>query len=221
MTKTIIYFLPGLAAGPEIFEYLKFNTEKYELHYLKWIAPLTINESITNYAKRLNTEIKTCNCILIGVSFGGILVQEMHKLNKVKKVIIISSVKTDLELPIKFKIAKFTNIHKLFPTKLITNFENYTKYFIGTRLQRKATTYKKYLSVRDKNYLKWSINCIINWEEKKQAKNVIHIHGTKDTVFPIKNIHNAIAIQKGTHSMILTHAKLLTTIIENKLTLIE
>ena len=33
-TKTHIYFVPGLAASPKIFENLKFPKEKFELHFL-------------------------------------------------------------------------------------------------------------------------------------------------------------------------------------------
>jgi len=52
------------------------------------------DESLESYAKRLSEHIpKNDEVVLIGVSFGGIIVQEIHKLVNTKKVIIISSVK--------------------------------------------------------------------------------------------------------------------------------
>ena len=218
MTKIPIYFVPGLAAGPEIFEHLELSSEKYELNYLKWIKPLALEESISNYAMRMTDNITHKNPVLIGVSFGGIMVQEMSKYIDTKKIILISSVKSNNELPKRFKMAKFTKVYKFFPTKIVSNFEDYAKYFLGKSLKKRAEIYKKYLSVRGKTYLNWSINSILNWKQEKPQNNVIHIHGTSDHVFPIKNIHNAIEIDGGTHVMILTKAKKISKIIDETLT---
>jgi esterase/lipase len=218
MKKIPIYFMPGLAAGPEIFKNLELNTEKFTFHYLKWIKPIAVAERIDNYAFRLSKEIKEENPVLIGVSFGGIMVQELAKFVNPKKVIIISSVKSPTELPGRFKFARFTKIYKLFPIKVIENFEDYTKYFLGKSLQKKAALYKKYLYVRSKESLKWSIYNIIKWEQIKPIENIIHIHGSADMVFPIKNIKNAIEIKNGTHVMILTKAKEISKIIDTVLT---
>ena len=218
MTKIPVYFVPGLAAGPEIFEHLELSSEKYELNYLKWIKPLALEESISNYAMRMTDNITHKNPVLIGVSFGGIMVQEMSKYIDTKKIIIISSVKSNNELPKRFKMAKFTKVYKFFPTKIVSNFEDYAKYFLGKSLKKRAEIYKKYLSVRGKTYLNWSINSILNWKQEKPQNNVIHIHGTSDHVFPIKHIHNAIEIKGGTHVMILTKAKKISKIIDETLT---
>ena len=108
-----------------------------------------------------------------------------------RKVIIISSVKNQDELPKRFKFAKFTKIYKLFPTKVVENFEEYARYFLGKSLKKKAKIYEKYLSVRNRKYLKWSIYNVLKWKQLNPLENIIHIHGTKDAVFPIKNIENS------------------------------
>ena len=218
MSKTHLYLMPGLAAGPEIFENLTLSKEHYELHYLTWKDPLALEESITNYAMRMCDEIKHDNPVLIGVSFGGVIVQEMSKFIDVKKIIIISSVKSKEELPKRFKIASKSKIYKLFPTKLISNFEDYAKYFVGKSLEKKAKLYKKYLSVRNKKYLKWSIHNAINWNQEQPLHHVTHIHGEDDEIFPIKNIQNCITIKKGNHSMIILKAKEISRIIDETLT---
>ncbi|QTE23479.1 alpha/beta fold hydrolase [Polaribacter cellanae] len=218
MEKIPIYFVPGLAAGPEIFENLELNPEKYRFHYLKWIKPLALEEDIDNYACRMSDEIKEKNPVLVGVSFGGIMVQEMAKFVNPRKVIIISSVKNQKELPKRFKFAKFTKVYKFFPTKVVENFEEYARYFLGKSLKKKAALYKKYLSVRSKKYLKWSIYNLIKWKQINPLKDIVHIHGTKDNVFPLKNIKNAIEIKDGTHIMILTKAKKISKIIDDVLT---
>ena len=155
--------------------------------------------------------------VLVGVSFGGIMVQEMSKFIETKKLIIISSVKNNKELPKRFKIADFTNLYKLFPTKLVSNFENYSRFFLGKSLKKRAKLYEKYLAVRNPKYLEWSIYNVIKWNQKKSIKDIVHIHGNKDYVFPLKNIKNSIEIEGGTHVMIITKAKKISEIIINSL----
>lgn len=210
--------MPGLAANSKIFEKLEFDTDRYTLHYLTWIMPLSSSESILSYASRLEQEIKEENPVLIGVSFGGIIVQELTKFVAAKKIIIISSVKHQDELPPRFKFAKKTKIYKLFPTKLIENFEDYLSFFLGKPLKKRASLYKKYLSIRNKEYLHWSIANLIKWEQTKIIENTIHIHGINDAIFPIKNIKNCIKIEGGTHIMILTKAKKISKLIDTILT---
>ena len=69
MSKTHVYFVPGLAASIEIFENIKLPKEQFEMHYLEWILPI-YNETIQSYAKRMCEGITHKNCVLIGVSFG-------------------------------------------------------------------------------------------------------------------------------------------------------
>ena len=212
--KINIYFMPGLAAGPEIFDNLYLNSNRFNCHYLTWIDPLDVEESIQSYTLRLSKNIKHKNPVLIGVSFGGIITQEISKLITTQKIIIISSVKSNSELPTSFTIASKSKIYKLFPTKIITNFDDYSKFFIGKTLEKKAKLYKKYLSFRNETYLKWSLENVINWQQENLIHDIYHIHGSKDEIFPIKNIKNSIIIEGANHSMIILKAKEISKIIE-------
>lgn len=218
MSKYPIYFMPGLAASPKIFENLSLPEDQFELHYLSWLKPLSIEESLANYAMRVCEEIKHEEIILIGVSFGGILIQEMRKYINVKKLIIISSVKSNQEFPTNFKLAKKFSAHKLFPTKVISNFDNFKQFFVGKSLKKKAKLYEMYLSERDELYLNWAVKNTLQWQQETPIQGIVHIHGTKDPIFPNKNIKNYIKIKGGTHAMILIKAKEISKIIETILT---
>ena len=149
--------------------------------------------------------IKHENVILVGVSFGGILVQEMKPFVNPKKVIIISSIKSNAELSRQMKVAKSTKAYKLIPTKLFENIEFLAKFTFGSSvLKQKLKHYEKFLSVRDKSYLDWAIEQIINWNRTIIDDEIIHIHGDADEVFPIKYIKKAIRVKGGTHIMIIT-----------------
>ncbi|MBK0370782.1 alpha/beta hydrolase [Flavobacterium agrisoli] len=205
MNKIHVYFMPGLAAGSSIFENIHLP-EDFETHLLEWEIPLQ-NESLSNYAKRMSQNITQDNPVLIGVSFGGILVQEIAKHIKTQKVIIISSVKCNKEFPLRMRFAKTTKLYKLLPVHLLTNLERLSQFTLGEKTNKRLDLYQKYLSVRDYNYLKWAIEQVIVWNQSEANKNVIHIHGDQDAVFPIKYISDCIIVKGGTHIMILNKFK--------------
>ncbi len=209
MSKDIVhvYLMPGMAANPTIFEYIKLPQDQFEVHWLEWMLPLDNSESISDYARRMTRAIKHNNIVLLGVSFGGVLVQEMSRHIKVKKLIIVSSIKSMNELPRHMQLAKKTKAYKLVPTHLVGNFELLAKYAFGSNVKKRVDLYKKYLSVSDDKYLSWAIKEILYWNQKEPPANVIHIHGDKDAVFPIKKITQCITIKNGTHIMIINKYK--------------
>lgn len=206
MSRIPVYFMPGLAANSSIFERISLPIEVFETVLLEWELPLN-DESLLQYAERISKKVTHENPVLIGVSFGGILVQEMAQFLDVRKTIIISSVKSNLEFPTAFKVAKTTKAYKLFPTNLILNIENLALFSFGNKVKKRMELYKKFLSVRDKKYLDWAIEKVILWDRTQIEKNVIHIHGDSDEVFPIKNIQKCIVVKGGTHIMIVSKFK--------------
>ena len=206
MSRIPVYFMPGLAASSSIFERIALPVDGFEMILLEWELPLN-NESLSEYAERISKKVTHENPVLIGVSFGGILVQEMAQFLDVRKIIIISSVKSNLEFPTAFKVAKTTKAYKLFPTNLISNIENLALFSFGNKVKKRIDLYEKFLSVRDKKYLDWAIEKVILWDRTEIVNNVIHIHGDADEVFPIKNIERCIVVKGGTHIMIISKFK--------------
>ncbi len=208
MSQTVIhiYFMPGMAASPAIFEYINLPKDQFEVHLLEWKIP-DPNESLSEYAKRMCLEIKHTKVVLVGVSFGGVLVQEMSTYINPLKVIIVSSVKSSKELPRRMKLARRTKAYKLLPTSLVQNVELLLKFTFGQSISKRLHLYKKYLGMRDKAYLNWALHQMMNWKRSEILEDIIHIHGDKDGVFPIKNIENCIAIKGGTHIMIINKYK--------------
>ena len=197
-----VYLMPGMAASPRIFEFLKFP-KKFQVFHLSWFPPEK-EESIQNYAKRMCKRIKHPKPILIGVSMGGILVQEMASFLDYEKVIIVSCVKSNKELPTHMKLAKITNAHKLLPTQWIKNIESLAFFAFGNGLKKRFELYDRYLSERNPVYLSWAIDVIVNWKRIEPNNDIIHIHGKSDSVFPIKNIFSPHIEIAGDHAIILT-----------------
>ncbi|MDC0098279.1 alpha/beta hydrolase [Flavobacteriaceae bacterium] len=201
--KTHIYFVPGLAADKEIFENISLPENLYTLHIISWLIP-SKKETMAQYAKRMAAFVTEKNAVLVGVSFGGVVAQEMNSFLKLKKLIIISSIKTKFELPTKFKIAKKIKLYKLIPTRLFLTSKNYSRFVLGPISRKRLKLYQDYLHIRDKRYLDWAIKNMLCWKQDIPLPGVYHIHGDNDLVFPIKNINNVITVQGGSHIMLLT-----------------
>jgi len=208
--KTHIYFMPGLAASSKIFEHIRMPKDQYELHFLEWIEPESKNETIESYCLRLSKKITHKNPVLIGVSFGGMIVQELSKIIPTKKIVVISSIKDNNEMPRHFIILQKTRFYKLFPSGRISKLNRLPTFGLSRSLKRKLELYNKYLAVRNKTYLDWAIYNVLHWRIEKNVPNVIHIHGSKDEIFPPKYIKNSILIDGGTHAMIITKAKIIS-----------
>lgn len=204
-----LYFIPGMAAGPEIFERIHLPADQFQTTILEWMIP-DEEESLQQYAKRMAQRVTTPKCYLVGVSFGGVVAQEMKAFLPEAKVIVISSVKTKGEMPTRFLFAKKSRLYQMLPTGLVVNTKNLTRFAIGPRSKKRLQLYDIYLSVRNKKYLDWAIKMMICWPRVEADPEVLHIHGDKDIVFPIKNINQAFVIKGGTHAMIIYKAKAVT-----------
>ncbi|MCP1995611.1 alpha/beta hydrolase [Flavobacterium sp. HSC-61S13] len=202
MNKIPIYFMPGMAASSRIFEKIHLSEELFEFYYLEWLTPID-QENLTDYTARIAKNIHHENPVLIGVSFGGIIVQELMKIMTTRKTIIISSVRSNQEYPLKMKWAKTTKIYKLFPTNWLSQIEGTLVKFGSEKQKKKINLYQQYLSIRDPKYLDWAFENVIKWNRNQADPSIIHIHGDQDEVFPIQNIHQAIIVKGGTHAMII------------------
>ncbi len=211
--KTSIYLIPGLGAGTEIFEHLKLPQDNFEIHLIEWLIPESEDESLENYSYRMAQSVKDEMPVLVGVSFGGLVAQEMSKLIPVKKVIIISSVKKRSELPRRLKLLQKLGLYKLLPTGRISKIDDFSRFNFHQTLKRKTELYNRYMRVRNEKYLNWAIKTVLHWKGEGGISNLTHIHGTRDEIFPIKYIDNCIPVENGTHAMIITRARKISEII--------
>lgn len=207
--KTTVYFVPGMAAGIEIFKNIRLPESRYKLKIIEWLIPEK-DEDIAAYARRMTQMVPEPNPVLGGVSFGGVVAQEMAAFLNPRKLIIISSVKCRSELPKRMIVASKTGAYRLIPTNIILSADDLTKFAIGSRSRKRLQLYQTFLNVRDKQYLDWAIKNMVNWQREEPDPSVTHIHGDSDIVFPIKYIRDCEVIKGGTHIMLLDKGKIVS-----------
>ena len=214
-----VYLIPGMSADTASFDSLEWNESQFSVKVLSWLEPIK-DESLKAYTIRMGQTIdRSMPFALVGVSFGGVIAQELSLMNDPVKTIIISSIKSSAEKPLWMRIGYRWSLHKMLPFFMM-RYMNYRPYqILPFVVEKRLRQYDHYLPVRSEGYLRWSAHQILQWEPSAQGKDPIHIHGDRDEMFPIKSIKNAQIIEGGSHIMIITHArqisKLLATILNN------
>ncbi len=196
-----IYCISGLGADHRIFEKLSIPAG-YALKHIPWINPRS-NELIDSYAHRMAERIEDPEPILIGVSFGGMLSVEISQFLPVKKIILISSIKSSSEKPLYFRIAKGLRLNKIVslkPYKFLEPIENYT---LGAKTEEEKVLAREYREHLNLPFSNWAIDRILHWENDRYPSDVVHIHGSEDHVFPIRYVKPTHIIQGGGHLMIM------------------
>lgn len=202
----MIYFISGLGADERVFQFLDLS--KIEYQFIKWAEPQK-NENLPSYCKRLLQQIDLGQeVILIGISFGGIVAQEISKIIACKKIIIISSVKTVAEFSWQLKLASKLQIHSIVPLWFFRLSNKLTAdYYFSIENKDESKLLHQIINDTDPKFLVWAIHQIMNWKNKEFPKNLVHIHGTTDRIFPIKYIKEAITLPKSGHFMIVNRIK--------------
>lgn len=196
-----VYLIPGLGADRRVFQYL--NLSEHSISHISWIEPLP-NESIEQYAGRLTEQIKSPDPILIGVSFGGMIAVEIAKQIKANKIILISSARTQHEIPLHFKLLGRTGIQNILPASWWKRPNRLLYYFFGIQTVQERALLSEILRDTDLRFLKWALHQIVHWKNELTPENGILIHGSADRLFP--NSQADITIPGGGHFMIINRA---------------
>lgn len=171
-----------------------------------WIRPMRY-ESIRDYATRLGQSIpRDDSTIVCGVSFGGIVAQELASSINAKVCVLISSVRSPDELPPWFRVFRALGprtaemgmstigvLSSLWPRRLRTQ---------GTwRLLQLAST--------SGAWHRWATAAVLSWRQCSEDNPipVFQIHGDRDRTFPIRYIDADYVVQGGGHILPFTHGK--------------
>lgn len=210
-----IYCISGLGADHRIFENL-VPPEGYRLKHIPWITQQK-NESIEHYAARMAAAIRDPEPVLIGVSFGGMVSVEIAKQRPGSQVIMVSSIKTKHEKPFYFRAASLFRLNKILPLRPYRFLEPLENYNLGIKTTDEKKLAREYRKNLDINYSNWAIERIIHWQNEFIPARIVHIHGSKDHIFPIKYVEPGYVIEGGGHLMIHNRAGDISRIISDTL----
>jgi pimeloyl-ACP methyl ester carboxylesterase len=210
-----IFCISGLGADERAFSKLK--VDGYQLKVIQWRQPLP-KESIEAYAARMMEEVDEENPILMGLSFGGMVCIEIAKQINVKKIIIISSIKSYKELPVWMKTVAALRLNKIVPMRSNIKFtHSIQNHFLGIATPEEKAVVAVSRNKHNKEYLKWAVDKVVNWRNNWQHPDIFHIHGDADRMFPVKKLQAIHIIKKGGHFMIMNRAEEVSSYINQSL----
>ena len=200
-----IYLIAGLGADTRV--YNNIDLHDHDVTPVDWIKP---NESDTlgTYAQKIIHQYNIVNnSIIIGNSLGGMIAVEIAKLIPVKKVILISSIKTSNEAPWYFSLFRALPVYELIPGKWFTSLGFLIKPLFGHMSEEDAWLFSDMLKKTSPVFVKWAMEAVLHWKNEIVLPNLYHITGNKDLIFSYKRIHDASIVDGGTHIMIFDKAK--------------
>lgn len=210
-----LFLIPGLGADCRIYQHIDLHD--YEVININWIQPES-TDTLTSYAQKLIEQYDiTDNSVAVGNSMGGMMAVEIGKAVSLKKIILISSIRTVDEAPGYFSFFRNIPVYRYIPENLINSVDYFLDLFFGTLTKSERVLFRDMLNGWTPEFLKWAIDAILAWDNHEMPLNSVLITGDKDMVFPVKNIEDAIIIKGGTHIMIFDKAPEINKILQKVL----
>jgi len=209
--KQVIYVLSGLGADERAFSRMDWGD--LEVHYIPWLS-VKRGDDFQEYVQRLAAFITDEKFILLGLSFGGMMAQEVAKLKKPEKLILLSSFKGHWEFPCYYRMALAMKLDRLCHPHLLKKLGRLAQWFFGTKLKKEdGKMLKRIMDETDPHFIAWALNQIGNWKGNKTIPS-ISIHGNHDRLIPIQYVQTDYIIQAGGHFMVWNQAEEISRLIK-------
>ena len=203
MTSRIL-FLTGMTPDHRIFERLLPLLPTAVV--IDWIRP-TPYESISSYAYRLSLCVPEDGpTVVCGVSFGGIVARELAHCLNAKACVLVSSVRSPLEMPPWFRV--FRMLAPL-PAETAMSVTGTLASYWPRHFKTRSTWRLMKLGGPSGEWHRWATAAAINWKPSAGADRIplFQIHGDRDLTFPIRYTGANIVIHGGGHVLPLTHCE--------------
>lgn len=209
-----IYLLPGMGCDARLFE--RLHLDGYEVVKLEWPS-FGSKDSLADIAGRMSADVRyTEPHVLVGVSMGGMVAQELALLTNPDKVVLISSWTGPQEWPMHVRFGARLGLHRI----------------IRDWTMRASWPVKRLMDPREEavDRLLWDMavkqtarqlrngtGAIMRWKGSRWTGPLVRIHGDKDIVTPLRFPVDHL-IKGGQHVMILTKADEVTACLRTALT---
>ncbi len=210
---------PGLGASEKLFRAYDFTPHRAQV--IPFLVPMK-NESLQQYCRRMAADIMPSGeNIYVGVSFGGIIAQEIARFLPPKKIIIISSIKPRREKPCYFSWLRRVPVHRLLPAAMIKDLGVRVSGLVAKKSLSEKELFRELVRDADTRVIKWGIDQVIRWDQNISPNALVHIHGDRDIVFPISRIKPDFIIHGGKHFMIMREVKEIQTLLLKQITTVS
>lgn len=209
---TRIFAFSGLGADERLFS--RLSLPGLELHAIRY-APPTYMETIQEYTERIaKTLSPTSDDIYLGVSFGGMIAQQLAIIQKPRRTIIISSLTNSDQFPKLFQKTNNPTTRLLLTKGTRRLLMPMIGWLNGVKSKADSSLLKQMALDTDPRFMRWGMQQLMDWQAPDDIGELVHIHGTADRMIPYKNVSPTHTIEDGSHFMILDRAEEIGPLIE-------
>ncbi|MEO1450188.1 MAG: alpha/beta hydrolase, partial [Bacteroidota bacterium] len=195
-----IYVLPGLGTDVALFDKID---SKNDWGRLDWIMPASPGESLSSYASRMASAIPaTEEPVLLGVSFGGVIAQEIAQIRPVKGVILVSSLVSPAEKPWWLHLFRHVPLYRLGKGDWRIRTVPIWAPLWGITHPDEQQFLQEMFARADDRVRMWSVAQLANWGGCTSRVPVLRLHGDRDGLFTVAEPESCEMIAGGTHFMI-------------------
>lgn len=201
-----LYCLPGLGVDRRIFDRCDFGD--HEVIKLDWPV-MPRGSTLTDYARKMAALVDQDEPhVLLGLSMGGMVAQEMAAITRPARVIIVSSWKGPWEMP---RLIRW--LRPLRPERLLTEWMmrrcvpliRIMRAKLGMETADATTHVQRMMARWPARQIRVMTRAVLDWPGAR-VNDLVHLHGDRDALMPLRHIRDPIVIPGGTHIMVYTLA---------------
>lgn len=191
-----IFLLPGMTRDYPVFSRLMPLLSNVTIVNFPDPEP---NESLPNYAKRMADHFPQ-DCIIAGVSFGGILALEISRIIQPTGCILISSVSSPRQFPPGIRACRSFGVLNCMRLLKATG---WLTTWLPKSIRPAFLMRMVKLTGDSSHWYRWAMSAVLDWRPNSTGLNspVLQIHGDADTTFPVRYVTPDVVIRNGRHGL--------------------
>lgn len=200
-----IHLIPGLGADHRIFQRLLVDAP----HRFAYDHPrMAMGSSLHHFAAALAERIDSRRPhVLIGMSMGGMIAQELALMTRPRGTFLISTWKGPQEMPLPIRSLRGTHPERLVNKALLRRIMPMVRWQMGVQGEEETALLDHLLKDATIEQLKVQVAAVLAWEgPSKPVTDMVHIHGDSDRLMPLSLIRDAEVVRGGTHFMVYSRA---------------
>lgn len=201
-----VYLVPGLGADHRLFQ--RLDLAPHRTQALDWPV-MPEGSSLADFAGVLARQVDRMRPhALVGVSMGGMVVQEMAAYTLPERTVIISSWKGPQEMPPPIRVLRGTHAERLMTPAFVKSTLPLMRWQMGVETEADKALFDAFIAGTPLDQVRVQVAAVLGWEgPSKPVEGLVHIHGSADRLMPIWHIQRPLRVAGGGHFMVHNRAE--------------